>query len=326
MMLLFSSNLFAQQREVTGKVTDANGAPVNGATIRIKNTRGGTSAASDGTFKINAAANALLVISAVGFESFEVNIGAQTNIGVTLALDTKAMSEVVVTGTGAATSRRKLAIAVESISADKMPAAPTASVDQALVGKIAGAQISSVNGNPGAPVNILLRGINSLQSGTLPMILLDGLEVKATDLNSLDLTSIDRVEVIQGAASATLYGAQGANGVIQLFSKKGKNGKINIDISSGVSQNSLINQGDVHKANNHSLNTDASGNVVGGGGGTPLVFNPDLSTYENNVVWNSLDPTNSNVKLYNKNLSYYDHYKMFFQTATTYNNSISING
>jgi len=95
MMLLFSSNLFAQQREVTGKVTDANGAPVNGATIRIKNTRGGTSAASDGTFKINAAANALLVISAVGFESFEVNIGAQTNIGVTLALDTKAMSEVL---------------------------------------------------------------------------------------------------------------------------------------------------------------------------------------------------------------------------------------
>jgi TonB-linked SusC/RagA family outer membrane protein len=325
MLLLFSSALNAQPREVTGKVTDANGAPVNGASIRIKNTRIGTSAAADGTFKINAASNAVLVISAVGYESTEINIGSSTNVGVTLVLDTKAMSEVVVTGTGSATSRRKLAIAVESITAEKMPAAPTASVDQALVGKIAGAQISSVNGNPGAPVNILLRGINSLQSGTFPMILLDGLEVKATDLNSLDLTSIERVEVIQGAASATLYGAQGANGVIQLFSKKGKNGKINIDISSGISQNSLINKGNLHKANNHSLKTDANGNVVGGSG-NPLVFNPTLSTYEENVVWNSLDPTNSNVKPYNKNLSYYDHYKMFFQTATTYNNSISING
>jgi TonB-linked SusC/RagA family outer membrane protein len=325
MMLLFSSTVFAQQREVTGKVTDANGAPIGGASIRVKNTRGGTSASSDGTFKINAAANAVLVISAVGFESFEVNIGSETNIGVTLALDTKAMSEVVVTGTGSATSRRKIAIAVESISADKLPAAPTASVDQALVGKIPGAQISSVNGNPGRQAQILLRGINTLRSGTSPMVLLDGLEVKVTDLNSLDFASIEKVEIVQGAAAATLYGAQGANGVIQLFTKKGRNGKLSIDISSGISRNSLLNVGDVHKARQHSLVTNANGEVTGAGA-VPLSFDPDYSHYELNVIWNSLDPTNSNVKPYNKNLQYYDHYKMFFQTATTYNNSISING
>ena len=323
--LLAAQFLMAQTREVTGKVIDANGTPLNGASIRVKNTRVGTSAGADGTFKINAAANATLVISAVGYEDKDLNIGSQTNVGITLSLDTKSLSEVVVTGTGVATSKKKLAISVESISSEKLPAAPTASIDQALVGKIAGAQISSVNGNPGAAVNILLRGINSLQSGTFPMILLDGLEVRATDFNSLDLASIDRIEVIQGAASATLYGAQGANGVIQLFSKKGKNGKINIDISSGISQNSLINKGNVHKANNHSLKTDASNNVVNSGG-IPLAFDPDLSHYANNVVWLSLDPTNSNVKPYNKNLSYYDHYKMFFQTATTYNNSISVYG
>lgn len=208
MLLFFCNSMFAQQREVTGKVTDANGTPINGASVRIQNSRTGTSAGSDGTFKINAASNTVLVISAVGYESQEINIGSQTNISVQLALDTKAMTEVVVTGTGAATSKRKIAIAVESISSDKLPAAPTATVDQALVGKVAGAQISSVNGNPGAPVNILLRGINSLQSGTLPMILLDGIEVKATEFNSLDLASVDRIEVVQGAAAATLYGAQ----------------------------------------------------------------------------------------------------------------------
>lgn len=100
---------------------------------------------------------------------------------------------------------------------------------------------------------------------------------------------------------------------------------MNIEISTGISRNSLINKGDVHKAYNHSLNTDANGNVVGGSG-NPLVFDPAYSHYEENVIWNSLSVTNSNVKPYNKNLSYYDHYKMFFQTATTYNNSISING
>lgn len=325
MLLFFCNSMFAQQREVTGKVTDANGTPINGASVRIQNSRTGTSAGSDGTFKINAASNTVLVISAVGYESQEINIGSQTNISVQLALDTKAMTEVVVTGTGAATSKRKLAISVESIATDKVPAPPTATVDQLLVGRVAGAQISSVNGNPGAPVNILLRGINSLQSGTLPMVLLDGIEVKATEFNSLDLASVDRIEVVQGAAAATLYGAQGANGVIQLFSKKGKSGKVNIELSTGISRNSLINKGDVHKAYNHSLNTDANGNVVGGSG-NPLVFDPAYSHYEENVIWNSLSVTNSNVKPYNKNLSYYDHYKMFFQTANTYNNSISING
>ena len=324
-LLLPVQLLLAQTKEVTGKVIDASGAAISGATIKIKGQRGGTIASYDGAFKINATSNAVLVVSAVGYETKEINTGNGTTFAVQLVQDTKAMSEVVVTGTGAATSRRKIAIAVESVSAEKLPAAPTASVDQALVGKIPGALISSVNGNPGQPTNILLRGINTLQSGTLPMILLDGIEVKATDLNTLDLNSVERIEVIQGAAAATLYGAQGANGVIQLFSRKGRSGKINVDISSGISRNTLLNVGDLHKAKFHSLVTNANGEVIGGTG-VPLTFDPDLSHYKLNVTWNSLDPTNSNTKPYDKNLLYYDHFKMFFQTATTYNNSISING
>jgi TonB-linked SusC/RagA family outer membrane protein len=321
--LFFGGILFAQQ-VITGKVLDEKGAAVSSASISVKNQKGGTSAATDGSFKINAAPNAVLVISAVGFETKEINIGTATTLAITLSLDAKGLSEVIVTGTGVATSKRKVAIAVESVSADKLPAAPTASVDQALVGKIPGALISSVNGNPGQPVNILLRGINTLQSGTFPMILLDGIEVKATDFNSLDLTAIERVEVVQGAAAATLYGAQGANGVIQLFSKKGKSGKVNIEFSTGIASNSLIQGGDFGKAKFHSLVTDANGNVVSGT--TPLSFDPDYSHYELNVVWNSLDPNNNNNKAYDKNLKYYDHYKMFYQSALTHNNSISISG
>ncbi len=324
--VLFSAQILsAQTREVTGKVTDANGAPLNGASINVKNSRVGTGAGTDGTFKINVAPNTVLVISAVGFEQKEVNVGSSTTIAVKLDADARALSEVVVTGTGAATTKRKMAIAVESVTADKLPAAPTASIDQALVGKIPGAQISSVNGNPGQGAQILLRGINTLRAGTYPMVLLDGIEVKVTDLNSLDLTSVERIEVVQGAAAATMYGAQGANGVIQLFSKKGRSGRVQVDISSSVASNSLLNVGGMHKAYYHSLETDASGNVLGGSG-NPLVFDNDYSHYEENVIWNSLSVTNNNNKKYDKNLKYYDHYKQFFQTALTYNNSITISG
>jgi len=240
-------------------------------------------------------------------------------------VDVKSMSEVVVTGVGVATSKRRIGISVESVNTDKITALPTSDPGQFLVGKVAGAQITSANGSPGQPVNILLRGINTLNRGTSPMILLDGVEIGATDLASLDLNSIERFEIVQGAASASIFGAQGANGVIQLFSKKGKAGKLSIDISSNISANSLLNVGDVHKARFHSLQTNANNEVIGAGN-VPLTFDPDYSHYELNVIWNSLDPLNNNNKEYNSNLKYYDHYDMFFQTAYTKNNSISISG
>ncbi|MBI5372761.1 MAG: SusC/RagA family TonB-linked outer membrane protein [Sphingobacteriales bacterium] len=324
-VLFFAQFVSAQTREVTGKVTDASGAPLNGASINVKNSRIGTSAGADGTFTISIAPNTVLVISAVGYEQKEVNVGSLTSIGVKLDADARALSEVVVTGTGAATSKKRLSFAVESISADKLPAAPTADVGSALVGKIPGAQISSINGSPGSPTNILLRGINSVSMGTTPLILLDGLEVKATSLESLDLSNIDRIEVVQGPASSTIYGAQGANGVIQLFSKKGKAGKVSIDVSSSISVNQLLNVGKVQKSRFHSFNVDANGNVVDGSG-TPLEYDPVTGSYLTNPVFNLISPTSIANHEYNKNLRFYDHYKMFFTKAKTINNAINLSG
>lgn len=325
-VLLFTAQTtMAQTREVTGKVTDANGAPLNGASVRVKNTRGGTSAGSDGTFKINAAPNAVLIISAVGFLEKEVRLESQTNVAVTLEADSRALSEVVVTGTGAATSKKRLSFAVESITADKLPATPTADVGSALVGKIPGAQISSINGSPGSPTNILLRGINGVITGTAPIILVDGVEVRATSLESLDLSNVERIEIVQGPAASTIYGAQGANGVIQLFTKKGKKGRVNIDVSSSIGVNKLLNVGKLQKSRFHSFNVNANGEVVSGGG-TPLQFDPVTGSYLTNPVFNLISPTSIANKEYNRNLLFYDHYKMFFQNANTYNNSVNING
>ena len=111
--------LWAQTNEITGRVTDDKGNPIIGVTVNVKNSRTGTTTAPDGSFKINASPNAVLIISAIGFESKEVKVGSQTNLNViSLVQDTKLMSEVVVTGTGVATSKRKLGISVESISGD----------------------------------------------------------------------------------------------------------------------------------------------------------------------------------------------------------------
>ena len=357
-MLVFAYNVaFSQSVQVTGKVTDANDAPVVGATVTIKKSKTATSTAANGSFAIKANVGDVLVISSIGFETKEVTVGSSAVIDVKLGLDTKALSEVVVTGSGVATSKRRLGISVESIKSDKLPIVPAASVDQALIGKIPGAQISSVSGNPGDQVNIVLRGINTVSGGTRPLVMLDGVEVPFSSLTTLDLTQIERVEVVQGAASATIYGAQGANGVIQLFTKKGVKGKVSVNFSSSYASNEFINAGNFGKADKHPYLTDASGNIIsatnsgGFSAGQVITIDPTLGAilgsgsiaykYGTNVSglsfttpggtqnytrYGILDPRNNANQAYVGALQYHDHFKEVFTGSTSINNSLSISG
>jgi TonB-dependent starch-binding outer membrane protein SusC len=203
------------QRMVTGKITDPKGEPMVGASVIIKGTTTGALSDLEGLYALNVpAGTTTLIFSFAGYTTKETTLGVSNTIDI--ALEEAVLQEFVVTGTGIATNKRNLAIDVQTIGAKALPAAPTASIDQALIGKIAGAQITSTNGTPGAPVSILLRGINTLNTGTTPMIMIDGVQMGSTNLNTVDLNSIERVEVVQGAAAASIYGAQGANGVIQL--------------------------------------------------------------------------------------------------------------
>jgi TonB-linked SusC/RagA family outer membrane protein len=325
-MITVLSHTFAQERIVTGTVTsNEDGLPIMGVSIKIKEASNvAVATGAEGKFSIKVPSTGkTLIFSYLGYTSKEVLINAASTLNVSLVTDSKTLGEIVVTGSGAATSKKKLGIAVESITADKLPAVSTGDVGSALVGKIAGAQISATNGSPGSPVNILLRGINSIRGGTSPMILVDGVQVIATGLESLDLNSYDRIEVVQGPAAASIYGAQGANGVIQLFSKKAAAGKINVNFSTSVSNNSLLNIGDVNKAKNHSFNVNANGEVIDGSGNA-LAFDSTTGSYLSNPVFNLISPTSINDKPYNKNLLWYDHYDMFFKSANTYNNSLSI--
>ena len=332
---LFIGTALAQNLTITGKVIDEKGDPISGASVQVKGTRVGATVNPDGSFTVNAANGASLVVSALGYES--KTVAAAANVSVTLATDVKSLSEVVVTGSGVATSKRKLGISVESITADKLPAAPSASIDQALVGKIPGASISSISGNPGDPVNIILRGINTVQGGTKPMILLDGLELRSADLQSLDLSNVERVEVVQGAASASIYGAQGANGVIQIFSKKGKRGATQINVSSSYAVNELLNIGNFNKSKIHPYLTNAAGELISTDG-TLVTIDPIWGvggskssksiayTFGGAARYGILDPRNINKSQYTASVPWYDHFKQVFQQGNTMNNSLNISG
>ncbi len=330
----FAISVWAQDRVVTGKVTSTDdGSPLPGVNIVLKGTSSGTVTDADGAFKLTVPADGgALVFSFIGLQTSEVVIGDRAIVDVQLGLDVKQLSEIVVTGAGVATSKSKLGISVESITSDRLPAAPTASIDQALVGKIAGAQISSVSGNPGDPVQILLRGINTVQGGTKPMILVDGVQVAATDINSLDLSNIDRVEVVQGAASASIFGAQGANGVIQLFTKRGKKGGVVVNFSTSYSINQYINvNNNLGKANKHPYLTDASGNLIDGGG-NPLKYDPDGTLpgisyqYGGPTRYAIEDIRNNASQPYNANIKFYNHFDQVFKSGSTQNNTISLSG
>ncbi len=334
---LFPTFAFAQA-QIKGTVLDVNSKPLEGASIKVRGEKGGTTTKADGSFEISLKEGKSLEVSDVGYNSQTVKVTGGSVI-VKLSQDNRSLSEIVVTGTGVATSKKKLGIAVQSITADKLPAAPTASLDQALVGKIPGAQISSIDGTPGAKVNILLRGVNTLQRGTKPMILLDGAELGVTDISQIDLSNVERVEVVQGAASAALYGAQGANGVIQIFTKKGRKGKTAIDISSSVSSSEYINSGNVHKAMMHSFATDANNNILIGGALLPI---NDDGTYTDaggtGIAWANganaaagfptamSNPKNINNKAYNANFKYYDQFSQLFKKGYTVNNNITFSG
>lgn len=321
---LLWGNAKAQNPTVSGRVTDETGDPIAGASIQVKGIKtGATVANADGTFTLKAAKGASIVVSAIGFES--KTVAAAANVNVKLAISIFSLNDVVVTGTGSAVSKRKLAISVQSINSDKLPSTPSASIDQALVGKIAGAQVTSSSGNPGAPVSIQLRGVNTIQGGSQPMVLIDGVEMGASALSTLDLNSVEKVEVVQGAASATIYGAQGANGVIQIFTKRGKGGKPRIEFSSRVSQDSYINLGNVHQPYNHSFKTDASGNIVQLTDDEYIPLKMNEYSYWGDAIW---DPSaeSKNNKPYLGTNKYYDHIAQTFRDAITKNHNISISG
>lgn len=215
-MLLFSLNVSAQDRRVTGKITGADG-PIPGANVLLKGTSTGTSTDANGDFSLSVrGANPVLVISAIGSKTQEVTVGNQSTINLTLADDATALDEVVVTGYTTDTKRETTG-AVSTVKAKALTAVPSGNVEQQLQGRVAGLTVIS-NGQPGTASQVRVRGFGAF-GGNGPLNVVDGVPVGSTDFLAPD--DIETTTVLKDAASASIYGARAANGVIVYTTKKG---------------------------------------------------------------------------------------------------------
>ncbi len=143
------TSAYAQTKSVSGKITDAAGTPLQSISITIKGTSSGTTSAADGSFKLTVPETATLVFSGVGYEPTEMTVRNRTTFDIQLSAEIKSLGEIVVTGTGVATEKRKLSIDVASVGNKDMAKSAILSIDQALIGKVAGANIQSLSGEPG---------------------------------------------------------------------------------------------------------------------------------------------------------------------------------
>lgn len=256
--LLLALQTFAQQRTITGKVTDNTGAPVSGATVTVKGTNIATSTGSDGTYKINVPQDAgTLVISAVGYGNLEAAISGST-VDVSITATQSNLNEVVVVGYGTA-RKRDLTGAVASVKAKDFNQGVFASPDNLIQGKVAGVQVINNTGAPGGASTIRIRGISSIRSGNAPLIVVDGVPLSGgstqpgldnalgstpgdNPLNFINSADIASMDILKDAAATAIYGSRGANGVIVITTKKGSSGAPKIDFTTQVGVANMLRQ------------------------------------------------------------------------------------
>jgi TonB-linked SusC/RagA family outer membrane protein len=261
-------SLFAQSKTLTGVVTASNNSPVQGATIAVKNTSQAVASDANGKFTISVPENAVLIVSAIGYSTQTITVSGTLNLQIKLAVDVSRLDEVVVTGLATTIKRKNLANAVAEISSTELNGvAPAQTFDEALDGKIPGADINANSGAPGGGISVKLRGVTSVYGNTQPLYVVDGVEVDNTatsgglntvtaasgaggptsnqdnpssriaDLNADDIESI---EILKGASAAAIYGSKAAGGVIIITTKRGKQGKTNIRLSQDLGFSSPI--------------------------------------------------------------------------------------
>ncbi len=231
-LLLFATIAFAQQKTVTGKVTDANNAPVAGATVSVKGGNTATQTNATGDFSILVPGNnAVLSVTFVGFEPRDVAVGNQTNLAIGLVASSSNLNEVVVTGY-TSQQRRNIVGAVASVSGAKLAAVQSGNAEQQFQGRVPGMTVIT-SGQPGTTSQVRIRGFGSF-SNNEPLYIVDG--IPTTNIDFINGNDIENTTVLKDAGSASIYGARAAAGVIIVTTKKGKaNGKLNVqyDMSYG---------------------------------------------------------------------------------------------
>ncbi|RLD35921.1 MAG: TonB-dependent receptor, partial [Bacteroidetes bacterium] len=239
LLVVLSGSLYAQERTITGKVTDvSDGSSLPGVNIAVVGTAQGTITDMDGIFSIKLSGdNASLSFSFMGYTTKTIAVGSQTNINVTLEASDVGLEEVVVVGYGTM-KKENLTGAVATVDVVKaLEARPIADVGRNLQGVVSGLTVTYASGNINDDANIKLRGFGSVNGSSDPLVLIDGVEGKLSDVNPEAVASIS---VLKDAASTSIYGARAAFGVILVTTKKGKAGKTTVNYSNNFSWSTPI--------------------------------------------------------------------------------------
>ena len=233
LVLLMSTNAFAQRLTATGKVTDAAGLEVIGASVLEKGTANGVVTNLDGEFSLSVGQNATLVISFIGYKTIEVK--ATTNMNITLQEDNELLDEVVVIGYGSV-KRKDVTTAVSTVSTKDLDQRPIVSAAQALQGKAAGVSVMQPSGEPGGGMSIRVRGTTSFNGSNDPLYVVDGVPVD--NINFLSPNDIESLSILKDASSAAIYGSRAANGVVLITTKAGAEGnaKVALNVQYGMTK------------------------------------------------------------------------------------------
>lgn len=237
MFTLMYSSGYAQNKAVKGKVTDGSGLPLPGANVIIKGTQKGTSTDFDGNYTINVASGQVLVYSFTGSKTEERTIGQSSVYDVKLVDASNALDEVVVVGYG--TKKKKdLTGSIVSVGADEIASRPVQNAVQAIQGKAAGVDISS-NERPGTVGSIRIRGARSISASNSPLYVVDGIPLNSGGIDFINPNDIESIDVLKDASATAIYGSRGANGVIIVTTKKGKNGKFTLNYDTSIVTESI---------------------------------------------------------------------------------------
>ena len=235
LVLVRKSSKKQETKKVTGIVVDEKGEPIIGASVQVKGENNGTITNIDGYYSLmNVPESATLTISYIGYRTVTLPVKSQNTGKVTLVEDSKMIDEVVVVGYGVQ-RKRDVSTAISSIRASDIADVAATSIEQALVGRMAGVQITQPNGTPGAGFEVKVRGVGTVTAGSSPLYVIDGVPlsddtgdatgITVSPLASIETSDIESIEVLKDASAAAIYGSRGSNGVVIITTKQGKEGK-----------------------------------------------------------------------------------------------------
>lgn len=338
-VLLICAQLLAQNRTITGRVTDDKGNGVANVSVIVKGTSVGTSTGTDGNFSLTLPANAkTLVFSSVGFQAKEVAIGSSNHYNVSLGAEEAAMSEVVVTVPYGTVKKTSFTGSENTITSRTLEKQQVNSVTNALEGLVPGIIATNGGGAPGSAASVLIRGVGSVNANSAPLYVLNGVPYDGS-ISSIPLDDIESVSILKDASAAALYGSRAANGVIMITTKKGRKGRNNVGVTlrQGFMSRGIPEYDRVNSQQYYELFWEAYRNAYVAQGQTPTqagVSASNVLTGPSGLVYNAynvpgnqvVDPTTGKLNPNAKLLWDESWSDALFRTASRTNANINVSG